>query len=79
MKGWAIIAVGVAVLAFVARPLPAFFMPAMLADWWLRLVVGDPSGGMATAYAMRWMFIEVPIFTPIGIGLIACGVKEVRK
>ena len=79
MKGRVLIAAGFAILAFVARPLPAFVLPAAWADWWFWLVVGDPSNGMAFAHAAYWLFIQVPIFTPVGIGLVAWGMKELRK
>lgn len=77
--GWAMIALGVAILAFAARPLPAFVLPADWADWWFRLVMGDPSNGMGFARVAQWLFIEVPIGTLGGLVFLASGVMEVRK
>ena len=78
-NGWAMIAAGVAVLAYAARPLPAFVLPTDWADWWFRAVVGDTANGMALANAAFWLFIEVPILTPFGIVLVWLGTMEVRK
>lgn len=79
MLGRALIVVGVLALAYAARPLPAFAMSRDDAEWWLRLVMGDPSQGMGFAIMAAWMFLEVPLLVPAGIVLVWWGVKEMRR
>lgn len=77
----ALIVIGVAVLAYVARMLPVFVLPKELGMWWFRLVVGDPSGGMGFAYVAQWLFFELPLLGLAGLTLILLGLTgtETRK
>jgi len=74
---WKIVA-GIAALAYVARLLPVFVLPKESAEWWFRLVFGDPSGGMGFAYVVQWLFLEVPLLVPLGLVLILSGIKRAK-
>ena len=70
---------GSAALAYVARLLPVFVLPKDSAEWWFRLVFGDPSGGMGFAYVAQWLFMEVPLLVPCGLLLILSGIPRAKK
>lgn len=71
-----VLAVGVVILTFVARVLPAFVLPVEWSNWWLATFVGDQSEGMSTAYAAEWILIEIPILVPIGLACVWFGGKR---
>ena len=75
----ALIVIGVAVLAYVARMLPVFVLPKESAEWWFRMVFGDPSGGMGFAYVAQWLFMEVPLLGLAGLTLILLGTLGTEK
>lgn len=73
------IAAGIVALAIAGRMLPVFILQKESAEWWFRLVAGDPSNGMGFAIVAQWLFIEVPLLVPAGLLLILSGIPREKK
>ena len=75
------VAAGVAVLLWIARPLPAIWAHKLghegLAVWWLTLISPTLEGhGLTMTSPLVWMFLEVPAGLVIGFGLISKGLRR---
>jgi hypothetical protein len=70
----AFIAGGLFVLCYAWRPLPAFLWPEVFGHEYVRLAVGDTSN---VGLMLRWVFIDVPVGSGVGIALALKGLMGI--
>jgi len=78
------IAAGVAVLLWVARPVPGIIAYRLDSQermlWWMQIIAPTLAGGGLTMTSpLWWMFLEVPIGCMVGAGMIVDGLKGKTK
>ena len=78
------IAAGIAVLLWVARPVPGIIAYRLDSQewmlWWMKIIAPTLAGGGLTMTSpLWWMMLEVPIGCMVGAGMIVDGLKGKTK